>query len=47
MNKKYESPELEIMKLTLTADVLTVSEGEIGKSSGVIEEPDPEDELIE
>lgn len=47
MNKKYESPELEIMKLTLTADVLTVSEGEIGKSSGVIEEPDPADELIE
>jgi len=47
MNKQYESPELEIVKFTLTADVLTVSEGEIGKSSGVIEEPDPDDELLD
>lgn len=47
MQRKYESPELEIVKYTLTADVLSVSEGEIGKSSGVIEEPDPADELLD
>ena len=40
MQRKYESPELEIVKFTLSADVLTVSEGEITTSSGVIHDPD-------
>lgn len=40
MNKKYISPDLEIVKFTLTADVLGISQGEIITSSGVIEEPD-------
>lgn len=47
MNKVYESPELEIVRYRLTADILTVSECEQGKSSGVIEEPDPEDVLLD
>ena len=45
MNKKYESPEIEIVTFIMTADVLTVSEGEIGTSSGVIENPD--DDMLE
>lgn len=47
MKKAYESPEFEIVKLSLSADVLGVSEGEIGTSSGFIEEPDPDMELEE
>ena len=34
MNKKYISPELEIVKFTLSADVLSVSQGEQGSSGG-------------
>lgn len=40
MKRKYESPDIEIVKLSLSADVLTVSEGEITTSSGVIHDPD-------
>lgn len=49
MKRKYDSPELEIVKFTLSADVLTVSEGEITTSSGVIHEPGDDDieELVE
>ena len=46
MQKKYESPDLEIVKFTLSADVLTVSEGEHSTSSGVIHDPD-DDEMLE
>lgn len=45
MRKEYESPEFEIERITFSADLLTVSVGEIGKSSGFIEEPD--DEMVE
>lgn len=47
MKKAYESPEFEIVKLSLSADVLGVSEGEVGTSSGFIEKPedDPDMEL--
>lgn len=49
MQRKYESPELEIVKFTLSADVLTISEGEHSTSSGYIIPPDPdmEEELEE
>ncbi len=48
MQRKYESPELEIVKFTLSADVLTVSEGEKTTSSGVIHDPDEDmEELLE
>lgn len=48
MKRKYESPELEIVKLSLSADVLGISEAESITSSGFIEEPDdPEMELEE
>ena len=43
MKSKYESPEVEIVKFTLSADVLTVSEGEHSTSSGYIIPPDDED----
>ena len=46
MKRKYESPELEIVKFTLSADVLTVSEGEQGSSGGGFIPPD-EDEFEE
>lgn len=45
MKKHYESPELEIKKFTLSADVLTISKGEDVASSGFY--IDPEDELID
>lgn len=47
MIKKYKSPELEIIKFTLSADVLTISEGENYKTSGVIIEPPDDEELLE
>ena len=48
MKRKYESPEVEIVKFSLSADVLTVSEGEITTSSGVIHDPDDDmEELLE
>ena len=47
MKRKYESPELEIVKFTLSADVLGISEGEITTSSGVIHEPDDSEMLEE
>lgn len=47
MRKEYESPEFEIERITFSADLLTVSEGEIGKSSGFIEDPDPDMEVEE
>lgn len=43
MNKKYISPELEIVKLTLSADVLGVSQGEQGSSSGGYIPPEDEE----
>ncbi len=45
MKNKYVSPELEIVKFRLSADVLTVSEGESGTSSGYI--IPPEDDMEE
>lgn len=45
MQRNYESPELEIVKFTLSADVLSISDGEITTSSGVIH--DPEDDMEE
>lgn len=40
MNKYYESPDFEIIKLDLSDCVLNhVSEGEISQISGDIEEP--------
>ena len=45
MRRKYESPELEIVKLSLSADVLGVSDPEITTSSGVIHDPD--DDMLE
>lgn len=49
MKSKYESPEVEIVKFTLSADVLTISQGEHSTSSGYIIPPDPdmEEELEE
>lgn len=43
MKRKYESPEVEIVKFTLSADVLGISEGEITTSSGVIHDPEDDD----
>ncbi len=40
MKKYYESPELEKIKISLSEDVLTISQGEDGGSSGFIEEPE-------
>lgn len=45
MQRKYESPELEIIKFTLSADVLGISQGEHSTSSGVIHDPD--DDMLE
>lgn len=46
MKNYYNSPEFEIIKLTLTADVLTVSEPEKPTDPiGVIH--DPEDDMEE
>ena len=47
MKRKYESPEFEIVKFTLSADVLTVSEGEHSTSSGYIIPPDVDMEELE
>lgn len=47
MNKKYESPEFSIEKITFSADILTISEGEIGKTSGFIEDPGEDMEIQE
>lgn len=47
MKRKYESPELEIVKLSLSADVLTVSEAESITTSGVIIEPSTDMEELE
>ncbi len=48
MQRKYESPELEIVKFTLSADVLGISQGEHSTSSGVIHDPDEDmEELLE
>ena len=46
MQKKYESPEVEMIKFTLSADVLTVSEGEHSTSSGYIVPPDDLEEEL-
>ena len=43
MNKKYISPELEIVKFTLSADVLGVSQGEQGSSGGGYIPPDDDE----
>ena len=43
MKKKYISPELEIEKIRLSADVLGVSQGEQGSSGGGYIPPDKED----
>lgn len=40
MKKKYESPDLEIAKIIMTADVLTISKGENTASSGFYIDPD-------
>ena len=45
MKKKYISPELEIVKLSLSADVLTPSQGEQGSSSGGYVPPDEDGEF--
>lgn len=42
MKRKYESPEVEMIKFTLSADVLTISQGEHSTSSGYIIPPDEE-----
>lgn len=42
MKKYYESPEIEKIKISLSEDVLTISQGESGASGGFIEEPDPD-----
>lgn len=47
MKNKYISPDAEVIRLTLTRDVLRVSEDERPTSGGVIHEPDPNDELID
>lgn len=41
MKYYYESPEFEIKRVTLSNDVLTISEGEVVEPTiGFIEEPD-------
>lgn len=40
MIKIYESPDLEVVKFTISTSILSISEGEDGKSSGFIENPD-------
>ena len=45
MKRKYESPDLEIAKFNLTADVLSVSQSESITSSGFIEDPEEDMEL--
>lgn len=47
MKRKYESPELEIVKLSLSADVLGISQAESITSSGFIEDPESDMELEE
>lgn len=47
MKKEYISPDLEIIKFTLSRDVLRVSEDESGTASGYIHDPDDEEELID
>ncbi len=46
MKKKYISPELEIEKITLSVDVLNVSQGEHGSSGGGYIPPDDEFEEL-
>ena len=46
MKNIYNSPEFEVIKLALTADILTVSEPEKPKDPIVIIH-DPDDDLLE
>lgn len=41
--KIYESPEFEIVKVTLSDNILNVSEGESGQGSGIINDPGEEE----
>ena len=47
MQRKYKSPDLEFVKFSLSADVLTISEGEQSTSSGYIIPPDEDMEELE
>lgn len=40
MKRLYKSPEFEIVKLTLSENILNISEGESGSSGGYIEQPE-------